>query len=281
MKQILLKLSFLVIVLNSSSYAASETERAKQQLARQLQILESIQPLIERPELPRLYTLKVVAKRTLHALDEFGLAHARTFHEFQNLIVAYRYSSAYLNDIETDLTRDRIAKLRELTRTISKERGFDDSPYTQITASTFKQIRQLLLQLNSFSIPAALKKEIEPLTVEIGELVALGLQGDRLKTLITAIPVYKHIQELYPDFNQIGYSDRAFDVVLEIQGLNEFYGEFSQFDQVAIGDLFELLEILISQEPMAQKALTEIGDSGDSGLGLIRKLIEKLEQSQD
>src|SRR5690606_35704815 len=112
-----------------------------------------------------------------------------------------------------------------ITEFFAKEYGFDDAPYTQVTLNTFTQIHKLILQLLNVSLEAGLKKKIEELKGPVGELMAIAKQGDDFKTFSEATPRCRLIRSLYPDFYRIAESDAAFALVLELQGLNEWYIE--------------------------------------------------------
>lgn len=223
----------LVFVTPVSAAGDSEVTEAKLQLNQEIRLLTHMQRLVERHQLARLFVLKKSAENVLESIDKFGISNMQTMRKYQELIVAYRFSLAFFQEIETEDTRDEIAQVLQLNDQISTARGFDDSPYTQLTGSVFNQMHQLVLQLsdNNTSVSPELKQKLSDLKAPLGQVIAVAKEGDRPKTFDAAIPVYRRIEALYPDFNLIMSSHSAFNLVLEIQGLNEFYAEYAQINR--------------------------------------------------
>lgn len=210
--------------------ADDELNVAKAQLAREVKLLSDIEKYVERIDLARLFVLKKSAQNVSDSIAQVGFSNMATMRKYQELIVAYRFSMAFFQQIESDDTKDDIAELLRINDAISTARGFDDSPYTQITASVFTQMHKLVLQLTDGgpALPEELKQKLSELKAPLGNLIAIAKEGDRPKTFEAAVPVYHKIEALYPEFNQVMSSHAAFNLVLEIQGLNEFYAEFAQ-----------------------------------------------------
>jgi hypothetical protein len=59
-------------------------------------------------------------------------------------------------------------------------------------------------------------------------VIAIAEQGDRPKTFAAAIPVIDQVRNLYPMFDQISSSSVGFSMIMELQGITEFYAEFAQ-----------------------------------------------------
>ena len=225
---------FLLAILGQFSFA-DEVSDAKARLTRQVQLIESIEPYVERPDLARLYVLRSASQSVLASIEKNGLANKSTFGEFQKLIVAYRFSIAFFRQIETERSREWIVELLKINDDISKVHGFDDSPYTQITLGVYTQMDKLLAQLNTLPISDALKVTLANVKPVLGEVLAMAKakEGDRRTVYPVAEKAYIAVKELYPEFAKIAASDRAFEITLEIQGLNEFYGEFAEFEDSA------------------------------------------------
>lgn len=213
------------------AYTADEVADAKAQLHRQLLILEKIEPFVEQHDLGRLFILRQASQRVLSSIAASGLAHMKTLREYQTLIVTYRYSNAYFKKIGSQFNQGRIAELLRLVDRIIEDRGFDDSPYTQIIASVFTQIRTLLLELSKLSVPDSLKAKIQALMPDFGNVLALAKQGDRPRAFEAATALYRKLRTLNPELNDASVSKVALESVLQVQGLNDFYAEYAQVEQ--------------------------------------------------
>ena len=167
------------------------------------------------------------------SLNQNGLAHAATMRSYQQLIVTFRYSVSFLKQIETNDTTVAIRELLDINELIVKARGFDDTPYTQITANVFSEMYQNLLNLKGLSsLPEGLIKKINSLTPKIGNVIAIAKQGDRPKTFAAAVPLSQEVTRLYPEFERVQFSNPAFNIILDLQGLNEFYSDYAQIEGV-------------------------------------------------
>ena len=231
------KVLFLLINMICSIGFSSPDEvvLAKAQLDRAVLLVNSMTPVADRIELARLNLIRRNLVTVKAAIEKNGLAHAGTMRSYQQLIVTFRYSNSFLKQMETALTEEAIKELFDISEAISKDRGFDDTPYTQITANVFSEMYQLILQLKSLStLPAALIPQLDALVPKLGNVIAVAKQGDRPRTFEAAVPLSKQITALYSLLEGIQHSNPAFEVVLDIQGLNEFYSEYAQIE----GSLF-------------------------------------------
>jgi hypothetical protein len=207
----------------------NEVATAKVQLNQQIAIITKLEPWVELPELSRLYVLKRASAMTLSLVNQKGLGNMTTIRAYQNLIVTYRFSRDFLTRITNEVNKEQIDQLVALEQQIATARGFDDSPYTQITANVFTQLYQLVQTLSQLPLQdARFKTELQDLVPQLGKVIAIAKEGDRPHTFNAAVPVYDKIKALYPRFDEINRSDAAFNTTLEIMGLNEFYGEFAQ-----------------------------------------------------
>jgi hypothetical protein len=222
--------------------AIAETEATKP-LYRQQNLLKQIQPYVERIDLARLFVIQTSVKAVIDNMEanvdaKKSEVTMETMRLIQNLIIQYRFSqvffgwtepkaitSIYAPIIELDLT-----ELNVFYRKLIVDYGMDDSPYTQITANTFRQMQKLLQQLETIPIDDALKLHLRGLWPSIGETIAIASQGDRPHTFERAIVAVKSMRNLYPEFNRISNSDAGFPMIMELQGLAEFYAEFAQME---------------------------------------------------
>ncbi len=165
----------------------------------------------------------------------------QTLRLVQNLIVQYRFSQVFfgwtvprsITSIYTEATAAQLNSLKSLSEAIVSEYGYDDSPYTQITANTFRQMQRLLKQLEDLPLDKSLKAQLRALWPPIGETIAVAEQGDRPKAFEKAVVVIRLLRALYPLFGEISSSDAGFPMIMELQGLAEFYAEFAQMDASA------------------------------------------------
>ncbi len=213
--------------------ADDEVTLAKEKLSEQIELIEQIEPYVERPSLARLFVLKSASKSVLTSIDETSYGHAKTFQEYQRLIVAYDFSIAFFREIETDITKESIVALLNNVQEIKTDKGLDASPYTQITESSYAQMRELIKQMRKLAISEGLQKKLGDVEPVIGEVIAISQakKGDRRTVYPVARKAYDAIVKLYPEMERISSADAAYDISLEIQGLNEFYAEFAEFDE--------------------------------------------------
>ena len=135
-----------------------------------------------------------------------------------------------MTSIYAPVIASQLKELQELSKQLENDYGFDDSPYTQVTAQTFRQMHKLLQELDTLPIPLQLKTDLRTLWPAIGETIAIAQLGDRPKTFEKAIQAIGTIRNLYSIFNQIATSAAGFNLVIELQGLSEFYAEYAQVD---------------------------------------------------
>lgn len=229
-------LSFFVL----HTKAAAPTETS-QDFYRQLAILQNIEPYVERVDLSRIYLIQTSVKTVIQNMEDNVAAKKQevtmqTMKLIQNLIIQYRFSKVFFGWIEPKpitsiyslAIEEDLNELQILSDELVTNYGFDDSPYTQITANTFRQMQKLLQQLETLNIDASLKTKLRDLWMPIGEVIAIAEQGDRPKTFAAAIPVIDRVRNLYPMFDQVSSSSAGFSMIMELQGLTEFYAEFAQ-----------------------------------------------------
>lgn len=244
MKMIFTMLAMLSIsTLSRAESSEPQPTPATKPFYEQIQLIDNISPFVERVDLGR---LMVVRKSVETVKDdmETNVKNGRrevtfqTLRLIQNLIIQYRFSQVYfgwteprsITSIYTEISAQDLAALKSHYEAVVSEYGYDDSPYTQITANTFRQMQKLLQQLESLPLDESFKTQLRALWMPIGETIAVAEQGDRPKTFEKAIPVIQNIREMYPLFDRLSSSDAGFPMILELQGLTEFYAEFAQVD---------------------------------------------------
>lgn len=226
------------LIVGPAARAESEADRDEKQAAieeiqQMLDLLKNIEYPTEWQEKGRLIVLRNQANKVLACIQnrKMGLGHMSTLREYQTLIVDYRYSTAYFNKISTGATQGQIASLMRLVDQIVNERGFDDSPYTQITLGVFTQMKELFQELQKLPLADPFRVQIGNLFPSLGQVMALAKQGDRPRTFAAAQPVILQIRAMYPLFMKISATDQGYETVLNIQGLSELYAEFAQVDE--------------------------------------------------
>ncbi len=214
---------------NTKTFIADELTQSIAALKEQLALLRKIEPWIEGTDKARLFLLSKSTQNVLDSIEAHGLGNSKTFHAYQHLIVSYRFSTSFFEMIRSDRSQDKIAKLVNITQKIAEKHGFDDSPYTRIIENTFRQMHKLFVELESSSVSTPLKKAFEELRPMLGNVITIATQGDRPKAFAEGKLVYHRIRELYPEMEkEEGRSRAVYPAILEIIGLNEFYGEYSQ-----------------------------------------------------
>ncbi len=228
-----LKTMVLLISLVFISFIAhaNEVDIAKQRLSNQIRLLKTLDPEIERLDKARLIILKKAVIKVQDSISKLGLSNMQTMRSYQELIVKFRFSSAFFTEISTVRTKDTVKKIIKINEEIRTARGFDDTPYTKITESVYSHMHTLFNQLlDNRSIPNELREKIQGLITPVGKVISEAKRGDRPNTFEVGIKFYKLVVDVYPDFDGIASSHETFNIVLEIQGLNEFYGEFAQIN---------------------------------------------------
>jgi len=222
-------LALVFVVFLPMNVRANEVDVAKQRLSREIALLDSLVPEIERLDQARLIILKKAVLTVKDSIEKNGLSNRRTMGTYQELIVKFRFSAAFFTEISTPRTVEAIKELLSINEKICDARGFDDTPYTKITQSVYTHMKTLFdALLKNRSIPEKLRTKVQNLIVPIGKLVSDADVGDRPNTFDAGIKFYKLVVDVYPEFDEIQNSHEAFNIVLEIQGLNEFYGEYAQ-----------------------------------------------------
>lgn len=226
---------WLVIACSLSSHAQvapeskpNEVELAVARLQTQLNLLEAISAHVQREDLGHLVMLANATRAVITSIEVNGLAHQKTFKVFQQQIVMFRYSTAVFVSIQTEESKHAIQTLAELTKSIQVAHGFDDTAYSQITLNVFSQMDALLQNLQELPLSEPVRAELRILRPKMGVLLAEAGLGDRPSVFELSIPMAIRIKDLDPLFAGISSSDPAFEIVLEIQGLNAVYREFAQ-----------------------------------------------------
>ena len=214
-------------------FAADGDLRTVPTLARrQASMIAQIEPYVERVDQPKIQFLRQVSNRLLESVRLQGASHVETMQRIQEAVIAYRFSKETFKSIYTEKTAEWIEELQKSAREMALTSGFDQSLYTKITASAFRQLRELTMTLTKLKLPDGLSERLLALQTPIGHVLATAQNGDTRKTLEAGEACLREIVKLYPEFNQISISDSAFNSVMEIQGIGEFYADFIRADDL-------------------------------------------------
>jgi hypothetical protein len=192
--------------------------------------LKQVEEYLEQDDVPRMSIFKNAVLKVEESIKANGLAHMTTLRAYQGLIVRFRYSSAYFQRVESASTRPMLKEALALVEKISRDRGFDDSPYTQITAEVFSEVKVVLDQIKASS-STEVREAIDGLLEELGSTIAQGKQGDRPKTFKAGTALQKRISKLMPLIESESRKANFAEISLNLRGLLEFYGEYAQMEE--------------------------------------------------
>jgi len=227
-KTILKTLIAGLMVLTSWAAHANDDDNAMKDLNTVIDNITDIKPYTERGDLGRLIMLQKSTQKVLDSIDANGMANNKTMNAFLEMCISFRYSQAFFIAISSSQTTATIKAIQDTVRKISTERGFDDSPATQVTSNVLNQIARVSDQLMKVDISSNLKQKLNQLKPQLGQAIAVARQGDRPNAFAEGNKIYSAYYQLSPDFDKVMSSKEAFNMVLELQGLMEFYAEFAQ-----------------------------------------------------
>jgi hypothetical protein len=250
-------LNALVILISLISFstiqASSESLEIIEILSKQIQLMDSIEPTVERVDLSRLVVIRKAVNTLKHDIENNKADGKReitrkTMRLLDNLIIQFKYSQVFFGwedepsimSIYTPSTKDELKQLQSSYLGLIDIFGLDDSPYTTITMSTFSQIHKLLNSLEKLSLDDDFKASLRALWPSVGKMIATAsVEGDRLCTFLQAIPVIEEIRSLYLEFNNFSSIHAAYPMIIELQGLTEFYADFGNVDRVNMSEQCE------------------------------------------
>lgn len=224
--------------------ANEDTLEILELLGNQVSLIKEITPTVERVDLARLIIVEKAVNELINNIEENRKSGKRditrkSMRLLDHLIIQYKYSHVFFGweedgpsimSIFTYSTEDELKELQLSYHKLIDIFGLDDSPYSTITSSTFSQMHKLLKSLEDLAIDAELKKKLRSLWPQIGNVIAESSLGDRRLVYPAALKVIEEIRALYKDFRKVASTDVGFSMILELQGLTEFYAEFSQAD---------------------------------------------------
>lgn len=224
MKKQLLIMCFL---LNSFSLFAGETEDAILKLSNQLNLIAQIKRYVDVQDQGRLIVIKNATEQTINRIKTDGLTHARTLNEYLKQYITYKSSTSYFSYVNSAVITYKVKNLYDIMDLIAKERGLDEFTFNKMTYNTYSQMHLLLQELQKNSMSEELKTELVALNVDFGHLLATANSGDNIPTFKEGAVMYQKIVALYPKFYELANRGPVFDLILNIQGLNELYAEYA------------------------------------------------------
>jgi len=239
LKHLVFKKVFYVSIMASiiGSVFVSQTGRAddetvtwvKQKLNAQMSLLKGMEDIVERPDLGSVRFLEEVNQAVLGSLEHEEIFNPSTYQKFDRWVFDYKYSKPLLDKLTlTPSVHESVEQVRSIYNEIVEKFHYNsiESPLTRV-AETFNMVNKYFDQLMQLPISDELKDKLRDLKPALANVIAIGRQGDNVPTFDAATPVYGKVVELYPYFDQISQSDEAFEIVSQIQGLMQVYGNFA------------------------------------------------------
>ncbi len=179
----------------------------------------------------RIKILLDAASMTRENLSKFGPIHSKTSFSFYNLSVMFRYSEGFFEFIRTAGNQESIVELFEDISKIRTALGLDETPYLSILEVNLKNIERLILALVKMDrLSNSLRGVLRGLLAPLGDAISKAQSnGDRPVAFKAAEELFYAIRAAYPDMDKelLASSDTLY-MYQELQGLNEFIGEYAQ-----------------------------------------------------
>jgi hypothetical protein len=207
---------------------AQTPEEASDQLVEISDSLKALTDFAERIDLGRIMVLQRKVTETKSLLDKNPM-HMTTLSSFQDLVLTFRYSEAFMKAISTKCTEPTIQSIKKNIDAIIKSRGFDQSMNSSFVANFLGQLYNLSSQMKGQSLPSNLEDWFSrELNKELAEVLAFAkVNGDVPETYKRADVVYSLMKEKYREFEQINSKSKAYDMLTELMGLMELYKEMA------------------------------------------------------
>lgn len=225
--------SCIIAILTFASAAHAQTvvtaKDPRPALQREVAILNAIMKYADKPEVPRLKTILTVVNDALTTINSHeNIANYESVQSIQNVVLTFRYSTSFFEQIRSDLLSKRIDEAQNINETLAKDFGFDAAEGATIVALILKQEHSIVSELLDSDMPSDLRSDVSALLPVLGRALAISSTGDRPNAYAAADDVYNKISALYDRFAKISISQSAFSVVQELVQLNEFYASYGQ-----------------------------------------------------
>lgn len=200
-------------------------------LKRQLQILDSVSKYLDKTELPRLKTINKVVEEAMTAINSHtNIAHRESVQAVQRVVLVFRYSMTFFDQIKSELLASQIGELQKHTDTLSTDFGFDLAEGTNIVELILRQVHSISTQLLEADLPQEIRQDVSALLPVLGRAIAVATTGDRPNAYAAGDEVYMKISALYEKFNKVSISQSGFSLIQELVELNEFYANYAQIN---------------------------------------------------
>ena len=218
----------------ASISAGDEVAETIAALNLEIELIDAISVDVEHLDFARLTVLKLDIVRLIETIKTKGLFHRDSAVSFYSLTKRFEFSKSLFQFITSEHQKDNIQKLQSMATTLAGKYGYDIDFATRHTFNDFTQMKKLFLQLMDLPISDSLRAKIRALDQHLIDVLGPAKQyGDRPITFERGKETYFKIQALYPDLENLALGNAAFDIVVEIQGLNETYAEFAQIFRAA------------------------------------------------
>jgi hypothetical protein len=207
---------------------AQTPEEASEQLVEISDQLKALTDYAERIDLGRIMVLQRKVSETKAALDKNPM-HMTTLASFQDMVLTFRYSEAFMKAISTKCTEPTIQTIKKNVDAIIKSRGFDQTMSSSFVANFLGQLYNLTAQMKGQSLPGDLEDWFaKDLNRTLADALAFAkVNGDVPATFEKASEVYSLVMNKYSSFEKINSRSKAYDMLTELMGLMELYKEMA------------------------------------------------------
>jgi len=179
----------------------------------------------------RLYILHKSAGDMINSYNTNGPIHKTTQNAIINLIIKFRFSSQFFELIRTERNEPVIKSLITSMTNLKRNTGFDDDPYNKILKPNLDQIAKLFsFIIKEPSVATELKNNLNTMRVQLADVIAKADQGDRPIAFKAATDFCKALRLFYKQLSPLANQSSTTSYYLELVGLNEFIGEYSQVE---------------------------------------------------
>lgn len=183
----------------------------------------------ERIDLGRILVLEKRISQTNQIVKAKGLGNLVTLNSYQELVLSFKYSEAFMKAISTKMNQASVVTLKNKVDAIAKSRGFDQSMNSQLVSGILNQVYQLTQQLQGQQISENLIRWMkQDLAHKLGSAIASArANGDVPSSFTAANQIYTEVASHYNELYQINFKSPAYNMVTELMGLMEFYRDIS------------------------------------------------------
>lgn len=206
----------------------SEKQVALTELKTAMELIESIEPYLERSGRALLFLLRKRTQSVLTSIQEKGYGNYATFNAYLKMVVTYQHSESIRKEIP-QIAQENFKKLYKVVSTIAEKKGIEENEgRTHVTETVYAQIKGLIDQLLEQSLSETLQEKLEDLIPLLGRVQALAKEGDTPRVYARGKEAYEQIAKVYEEFNEVYTASPADALILEMMGLNEYYAKFAK-----------------------------------------------------